>query len=350
MHTCQTFVTTFHTTYFFFGSKTYFIETIPGPAPASGACEEWVQTKNAPSYGPLTKMSETQFSTSNEVELSCQWPTSVTKSINNARMTQSVVYYDHIRKRMKSPMGILSKCDVHRGFCTVGTSTYVWKVPKLIDCPPTKPVGTHNLTLHFSESQRPYRLEVRDLGLSIHSLATCPTNTIACYSKDTLCDPSGLIIIPLNCSTASLLRPQRVHSNNAFDSYDPTSGMINEVSDTLTESMRNMTADIHYLECTIQSLVSTLYSLVSRQYPGDILSKILGGQRAAITVGDLMTELTCENINGTILHSLEHGKLFATRPLIRYRDHAGKFRIGQLYRDGLFTLALNLSRVIHLGG
>nr|XP_018672265.2 uncharacterized protein LOC108950678 [Ciona intestinalis] len=333
MYTCQTFVSTFHTTYFFFGSKTHSIETVSGIAPSPGSCQEWKHTLNAPNYGPLTKIAGNQYSTTNRVKLEYQWPTSVTKSIYNAQITRAVGYYDPNRKRLRSPMGILSKCDVHHGFCTVGTRTYIWKVPKLIDCPKTKPMGNHALTLHFSDSPRPYRLEIRELGMSIHSKSTCPPQTTACYSKDALCDAAGLIIVPTNCSAAAWL-PSDGRIASRRRNGNPTANMINEVSDTMVESLRNMTSDVHYLECTVQSLLSTLYTLVSRQYPGEALSEILGGRRAAITVGDLMTEITCEKINGTIMLSLKHHKLFATRPLIRYRDATGKPRIGQLYRDG----------------
>ena len=65
-----------------------------------------------------------------------------------------------------------------------------------------------------------------------------------------------------------------------------------------------------------------------------MLTSLLHRQSAGITVGDVITELACTPINVTLVHSLQYGQYFSSRPLIQYYDFNGTLQTGQLYRDG----------------
>ena len=102
----------------------------------------------------------------------------------------------------------------------------------------------------------------------------------------------------------------------------------------LTLWRKQLSVDIHFLECQIQNLFTTLSSILGRQYPGQVLSSLLHRRAAGVTIGDIMTELACEPTNTTILPSLSHGKYFTSRPLVEFLDSSGKPITGQIYRDG----------------
>ena len=73
-----------------------------------------------------------------------------------------------------------------------------------------------------------------------------------------------------------------------------------------------------------------------------MLSALLRRHTAAITIGDVLTELMCIPVNATLLKSLKHGNYFSLRPLVQYVDHLNVTRVGQLYGDG------NLYEGVHL--
>ena len=114
----------------------------------------------------------------------------------------------------------------------------------------------------------------------------------------------------------------------------PYARFVTENADIIRETLHDLNSDIHYLECQIQSLLSTLYSVLGRQYPGRVLTSLLRRQSAGITVGDVITELVCTPIIVTLVHSLQHGQYFSSRPLILCYDFNGTLQTGQLYRDG----------------
>jgi len=66
------------------------------------------------------------------------------------------------------------------------------------------------------------------------------------------------------------------------------------------------------------------------------LSVLLGKPTAAITVGDVLPEISCAQTNVTLLHNLQYGNFFSSRPLIQIPspNSNSTSRIGQIYRDG----------------
>ena len=85
----------------------------------------------------------------------------------------------------------------------------------------------------------------------------------------------------------------------------------------MSKTINNLNADIHFLECQIQSIFSTMYSILGKSFPGPVLSALLRRHTAAITIGDVLTELMCIPVNATLLKSLKHGNYFSLRPLVQ---------------------------------
>ena len=55
---------------------------------------------------------------------------------------------------------------------------------------------------------------------------------------------------------------------------------------------------------------------------------------AAITKSDVLREVVCRPINMTLLHSLQYGRRFSSRPLVHYENSRGNSTIGQIYLEG----------------
>ena len=193
----------------------------------------------------------------------------------------------------------------------------------------------HNVILHTDEKSEVHRAEIKQLGISLPSQTQCPQSVFTCFPKNAVCDPSGIILVPHNCSQLHLLQmtqpaPHLFRNPKTL----PYARFVTENADIIRETLHDLNSDIHYLECQIQSLLSTLYSVLGRQYPGRVLTSLLHRQSAGITVGDVITELACTPINVTLVHSLQYGQYFSSRPLIQYYDFNGTLQTGQLYRDG----------------
>ena len=88
------------------------------------------------------------------------------------------------------------------------------------------------------------------------------------------------------------------------------------MSDTVTEKMHNLISDIQYSEYQVQEVLTTLFSLVAKQYPGEALTILTGLKKAAITAGDVLTEIPCQRVQGIVLQSLEHENQFSSRLLV----------------------------------
>lgn len=108
---------------------------------------------------------------------------------------------------------------------------------------------------------------------------------------------------------------------------------IQESTDRLADVINHLTADINYLECQIESVLTSNTKLLSNQYPGKVLSQLLGGKRAAITVGDILTEIECQRVNVTVLRSLFLQNKYATRPLVQFIDSSNTSIIAQIFPD-----------------
>ena len=342
--TCEMYKTTSSTTFYFFGAKVSNEDTVPMSPPPVEICSIWARELKSGCCGTLEKKSDHIWSTINAPAVKYVWPTSHEESVTNAVVLRSTAVYDHLKKQLSSSLYQLGNCDIKKGSCVAGNRVHFWDVPKRLECPNVQKVkSVHNISLHSDMRGNVYRLEVKTLGISLHSQIQCPPSVHTCFPKNAVCDPSGIVIVPDNCRSVGRLRTAHSATFNTHSSTDPLfASFVTESADIMSETINNLNADIHFLECQIQSIFSTMYSILGKSFPGPVLSALLRRHTAAITIGDVLTELMCIPVNATLLKSLKHGNYFSLRPLVQYVDHLNVTRVGQLYGDG------NLYEGVHL--
>ena len=137
----------------------------------------------------------------------------------------------------------------------------------------TKIKKIHNVKLHLNSLKQVYRAEIKQLGISLLSQTTCPPSVFTCFPKSSVCDPSGIILVPHHCSSLKSLQVTKRPV-----SKPPTLPLVRflqEMTDTMQETINKLNSDLNFQECQLQSLFTTLYSLVGRQYPGQVLTSLL---------------------------------------------------------------------------
>ena len=341
--TCEMYKTTSSTTFYFFWRKgqqrgycSYVASTCINLFHSEQGAEKWLLRN-------LRKKSDHIWSTINSPAVKYVWATSHEESVTNAVVLRSTAVYDHLKKQLSSSLYQLGNCDIKKGSCVAGNKVHFWDVPKKLKCPNVQKVkSVHNISLHSGMRGNVYRLEVKTLGISLHSQIRCPPSVHTCFPKNAVCDPSGIVIVPDNCRSVRRLRTAHSATFNTHSSTDPLfASFVTESADIMSETINNLNADIHFLECQIQSIFSTMHSILGKSL-GPVLSALFRRHTAAITVGDALTELMCIPVNATLLKSLKHGNYFSLRPLVQYKDHLNVTRVGQLYGDG------NLYEGVHL--
>ena len=339
--TCELYKTTSETTTYFFGAKTNDNHTYHLPPPSVAVCSEWARTLKSNCCGRLAQISDISWATSNAPAMVYVWPTTHRETVKNAVVSRITGIYVHLRKQLTSPLNSLSHCAIKKGSCITGNRVHIWEVPRMLDCPRvTKIKKIHNVKLHLNSLKQVYRAEIKQLGISLHSQTTCPPSVFTCFPKSSVCDPSGIILVPHHCfSLKSLQVTKRPVSKPPTL---PFVRFLQEMTDTMQETINKLNSDLNFQECQLQSLFTTLYSLVGRQYPGQVLTSLLRKPTAGITVGDVLTEITCINSNVTLLPSMRHGNVFSSRPLVRILGPNSTSQIGQVYRDGNVYVGVRL--------
>ena len=336
--TCEVFKTVSSTTFYFFGAETHSDRTIAGSPPSIQAYSEWQRTRETKCCGRLSQQNSATWASDNSPTLKYVWPTSHKETANNAVVTRTTAIYNHLRKQLISPVYSLTKCEIQKGFCRTGTKIHFWAVPRALNCPRVKKLKTvPNVSLHFTSSHSLYRAEVKELGITLHSQIQCPTSIFTCFPKQSICDPTGIILLPHKCKWLKGLHFKRLVQR--IQTLDTTlrpqfARFLSENADLLQESFRHLDLSVDFLDCQIQNLFATVYSILSRQFPGQVLSLLLRRPVAAITIGDVLREIVCRPINATLLHSLQFGQHFSSRPLVHYINSQGNLTLGQIYPDG----------------
>ena len=336
--TCEIFKTVSSTTFYFFGAKTHSDRTFAVPPPSVKACFDWQRTRETKCCGRLSQQNSVTWATANFPTLKYVWPTSNKESVNNAVVTKTTAIYNHLRKQIVSSVYSLAQCQIKQGFCRTGTKIHFWIVPRSLNCPRVKKLKTvQNVSLHFTSSHTLYRAEAKELGITLHSQIRCPTFIFTCFPKQSICDPMGIILLPHKCRWLKGLHFKRlVHRVQASATvlHPQFARFLSENADLLQESFRHLDLSVDFLECQIQNLFAIIYSILSRQFPGQVLSSLLHRSIAAITTGDVLREIVCRPINATLLHSLQFGRHFCSRPLVHYVNSRGNLTLGQIYLDG----------------
>ncbi|XP_077973613.1 uncharacterized protein LOC144428368 [Styela clava] len=307
--------------------------------PTALYCQDWVHTFKAENIGKLKSTSANTWSTDNDVEYVYKWPTTTTGKIYNAHLALTKIYYDHIKGVSLGPYSGLSSCNINTGSCTIGTQTIIWRSYPLIDCPEFENYKS-KMALHYNTSGDIYRLDLPELGTSIHHWGTCGSYVQRCFSTKTFCTNDGLLFETKQCDsldTSKFLKskyPKLSYLSVVGSSASRTiTGFIQENTDRISEVIADLTSDINHLECQLETILTRVDKILSKQYPGQILEEMLGDNRAAITVGDILTEIQCEKINATVLKTLIFNDTYATRPLLSLLYKNNETVIAQMFTD-----------------
>ena len=109
-----------------------------------------------------------------------------------------------------------------------------------------------------------YRLEVKTLGIRLHSQIQCPPSVHTCFPKNAVCNPSGIVIVPDNCHSVHHLHTTHTSTFTTHSSTDPLfASFVTESAGIMSETINNLNADIHFLECQIQSFLPYILFLVN---------------------------------------------------------------------------------------
>ena len=104
---------------------------------------------------------------------------------------------------MYGPFSDISSCDVRKGFCALGNQILIWTFKQEIWCPlyEKEPVTLKVFTKTSDElSLQPYRLELLELGISIHNFGKCPARIQGCFGQNPYCTDAGFVILSsINC-------------------------------------------------------------------------------------------------------------------------------------------------------
>ena len=122
---------------------------------------------------------------------------------------------------------------------------HIWEVPKKLDCPRvTKIKKIHYVKLHLNSLKQVHRAEIKQLGISLHSQTTCPPSVFTCFPKSSVCDPSGIILVPHHCSSLKSLqvtkRPVSKPPTLPFVRF------LQEMTDTMQETINKLNSDLNF--------------------------------------------------------------------------------------------------------
>ena len=210
-------------------------------------------------------------------------------------------------------------------------------------CPKTRRLGLQSLKIYYNHTSL-YRVEIPSRGMSIHRWSLCPHRAVHCFSKKLFCTINGIYIFPLKCQNLHSLHQEktilrlkkRLSSKNLSEVKYPfphSDLFLNEIKDQLNEFALKLNEQNHLLHCQLERTLNILSSTSGKLYPSEILSLALGRPSLAVSAGDVITQLTCQPINATVLPTLafDNETKFSLLPLVEYgRTQYGKSCIGQL--------------------
>ncbi|XP_076799899.1 uncharacterized protein LOC143444989 [Clavelina lepadiformis] len=344
---CTSQITSWSTTYFFFGSYQKSANTFDAHPPYNPECSSWNKT-NVSSHGPLILSNPAAYSTRNAVHYKFVWPTSASGTVTNDFLFHTTIYYDYVTDTMTSSLGSLASCSIGRGYCLTGNRMFIWRVPSHINCPPTKPLGTHKMLLHYNSTSL-YRVSLPDLGISVHHWRKCSSRAKNCYGKHIHCDNNNFIFRYQQCTELdrlALFRPNRLRRAPFRTPYSQFERLFatfdTQQDDLISEVLTTFNEENKFLHCQLTKLIGTLYKAIGKIFPTEILTTTLGHQTMGSSLGDFMSRAACHSINGTVLPSLAYRNAFSQRPLIKNRDQNGHSQYGQLISDNIVLPGVHL--------
>ena len=87
---------------------------------------------------------------------------------------------------------------------------------------------------------------------------------------------------------------------------------------------------------------------MAKQYPGEILSVLTGRKKAAITAGDVLTEIHCQPVQEIVLLSPVYNNTFSPRPFVEFLINDTR-KVGQIWSVGFLYEGIRF-REQHISG
>ena len=335
----------------FFGARTQKqFDPISLPLEAS-RCRQLSRTLNDPELGKLQNLGEGYYSTLNEVMPKYLWPGKSTVVVKNVVVVFSNASYDHIHKKMLSPLDNLVHCAIGHQVCRTMKFTFLWSWDDNMLCPASLRDGLVNKTsvkidLHYHSNDKfeptLSNIDIMELGLTYFSQVQCKDSTLTCFpGKKPVCLIDGSFLLMENCNVSSGLKffKDSLHPLLSGDSLKDMTSEDGQEAATLNFShelmgiyARHMATNLKLLECRVTSAVTSLLAIVAKSHPSEVLSFLTQRETAGIVVGDTMELLSCNNFSVTVLPSMQFRGQFLSRPLLSFQLR-NESRVAQFFPD-----------------
>ena len=323
-YSCKIQRKSYHSTFYFFGTKQHEITTSPDPPPSLESCHSWITQKRSLLFGNFKQITKNVWTTTNELDIKYIWPTTTSGFVLNAYLTEFISYYDPIKKLMTGTGEIMSHCKFDAGNCISRLSRIVWTPSSQFQCPKYDYVNDHNMLLHYDDNNILHHIEIPTLDMSLHHLDTCGSEIRACYKPPIFCDPGKLLIQPHNCSKLNNFisleskptKPSETASRKRKPLLTPYSRMLNDLSDHFSSQIRNQSLTLAHAFCQQSRTHALLLKAIDERNPSEVFSNLLNRTVLAKKSGDVYLIYGCKLVNASLIPSLymNHSK-FATRPL-----------------------------------
>ena len=127
-----------------------------------------------------------------------------------------------------------------------------------------------------------------------------------CLKSDTTSGFSEFVITPQNCQLRKhkslILARSKLHASKTTYAV-----FLQDLEDNLKDSLKRLEASINFLRCKIQNLLSLTLAMQSKLHSSQLLSALLGIQRAAVIRSDTLNELSYSPLKVQLKRSLIHG-------------------------------------------
>lgn len=335
----------------FFGAKTQKqIDPVNEPL-GEARCRQLSETLSDSVLGKLHDMGEGYYSTLNRVEPKYLWPGKSTVIVKNLVMIFSNVSYDHIHKKMFSPLDSLMHCAIGHQVCRSMKFIFLWSWNDNMLCPKSLIEGIANNThvkidlhYHLDDDFKPTlsNIDILELGLTYFSQIKCKDSISTCFpGKTPVCLIDGSFLLMVDCNVTSALKffKNSLHPFLSSDTIDDLAASEGKEAATLNFShelmgiyARHMATNIKLLECQVTSAITSILGIVAKSHPSEVLSLLTQREVAGLMIGDTMELLSCNNFSVTVLPSMQFQGRFLSRPLLSFKLRNAT-RVAQFFPD-----------------
>ena len=320
---CSLITMTTRYTYWFFGSKTQ----TKGPVVTSSArsvmdCHRWKKQLFVKGIGRLRRITpdSTTFMTNNAPRPIYSWPTEVTVTTRNARLTDTLISFDLTTGAAQHPFDPRLNCEPERGYCYSSTSMYTF-TPLSLSCLETQKPLVTNTTIFLHEFRDRHLFQTPKIDLAFTSLIQCPEHVRKCYShyRTVRCTTTHFVVASVDDNAVKLnltpfsksLKTARTRDRSALVLAQTISGLAGnldyEIALLREEQLR--------LQCRNTRIMLTNLRATQLVNPSAVLTTILNRPAYATMGSSTLQEISCMRVSAVLKPSLWVGNRLASRPI-----------------------------------